>query len=195
KDHDVADGLLLLPALADTLDTLGTDALDLAQIGRALVDDGESALAEVDDDLAGEVRTDSLDQARAEILLDAFCRVRRRRAQVGRLELLSVLRVGDPLPRRADTLSGDNLAGHRADDRDKAAPPRHLHAQDGKARLRIVKGDSFDTAGKRLFHDAHSTRALRHGRCQLPRSFPIGSVDRKRTSLEILIDRKLGEVP
>src|SRR5439155_574314 len=53
--HDVADGLLLVPALADLLDAPRADALDLLEEARALVDDPQGALAEDLDDPLGEV--------------------------------------------------------------------------------------------------------------------------------------------
>ena len=67
-----------LPALADALNAARADALDLLEEGRALVDDRQGALAEDLDDLAGEMRADALDEAGAEVLLDALERVRRR---------------------------------------------------------------------------------------------------------------------
>ena len=60
-----------------------SDALDLLQKRRAFVDDLQGAFAEDGDDLLGEVRADALDQAGAEIFLDALDGVRRRAAQIG----------------------------------------------------------------------------------------------------------------
>ena len=46
EDHDVAHGLLLLPAFANRLDAIGADALDLFQERGAFVDDLQGAIAE-----------------------------------------------------------------------------------------------------------------------------------------------------
>src|SRR6185503_19161038 len=76
EEHDGTDGFLFTPARPDLLKALRPDAPDLAQEGRAFVDDGQGAFAEDRDDLVGEVRPDALDQAGAEVLFDAFLRVR-----------------------------------------------------------------------------------------------------------------------
>src|SRR5262249_45084637 len=96
KDHDVAHGLLFLPALADALNAARADALDLVEVCWALVDDIKGALTEGLDDLPGEVWPDALDEPGAKIFLDAFQGVRRGRFQLTCLELWSVIAVLHP---------------------------------------------------------------------------------------------------
>src|SRR5262249_58686081 len=96
KDHDAAHRLLFLPAFADALQAARADAFHLLEERRALVDDRQGAFAEYLNNFTCEVRADPLDQAGAEILLNPFHRVRRRGAQLVRLELEAVLAVVDP---------------------------------------------------------------------------------------------------
>ena len=84
KHHDLAHDLLLRPGAGHPLPALGPDALQLQQTFGLLLDDVEDLLAEGADQLAGEMRADALDHARAQVLLDAFeCRRRERPAGVG----------------------------------------------------------------------------------------------------------------
>src|SRR5439155_18958353 len=72
ENHDAAYGFLLLPALANALNTARTDPLDLLQERRAFVDNRQCPLTENFDDSAREVRSDALDEAGAEIASDAL---------------------------------------------------------------------------------------------------------------------------
>src|SRR5262249_29520617 len=96
EDHDATDGLLLLPALADALQSARAEPRDLLKEGRDFVDDLQRALAKNGNDFAGEMWADALDQSRAEVLLNALNAVRRRAAQRFGLELLTVLAVLHP---------------------------------------------------------------------------------------------------
>src|SRR5439155_23840847 len=96
------------------------DPLDLAEERRALVDDAQRSLAKGFHDPSGEVRADPLDQPGAQIALDALDGVRRRGAELVRLELQTVVPVLRPVVGRLDVLAGDR-AGEVADDRDQ--PP------------------------------------------------------------------------
>ena len=71
EDHDITDVLLFMPTLADALDPLGTDSLDLAQKRRRLVDNVERLLAKCFDDFLGIGRANPFHKARREILFDA----------------------------------------------------------------------------------------------------------------------------
>ena len=78
EEHDGANRLLLLPALAYPLNTPRAEALDLLQEGGAFVNDVEGPDAEDLNDLAGKTWPDSLDQPGAQIALDAVGGVWRR---------------------------------------------------------------------------------------------------------------------
>src|SRR5262249_4822761 len=157
EDHDPADGLLLLPALADALNPPRADTLDVAEKSRTLVDDGEGALAEHLDDLAGEVRPDSLDEAGAEVLDDPFDGVRRRGAQLLGFELRSVVAVLYPGAAGFHILAG-NHAWQLADHRHGHTPALGLHAQHGEAGLWVVERDALDDAADSFGHSCYSTR-------------------------------------
>ena len=156
KDDDAAHGLLFVPAFADELQTLGADALDFLQKRGAFVDDLQGAGAEDLDDFAREMRADAFHQTGAEILFDAVPGVRWRAAHLGGLELLAVFAVVDPLAGRFEILSRDD-AGEMADDRDQTTTAARLHAQHGKARVGLVKGDALNDRGKCLSHVDDST--------------------------------------
>ena len=91
--------------------------------GRALVDDLQGAVAEDLDDLAGVVRADALDQAGAEVLLDALDGVRRRVRSSSALNCRPWSRSWTQAPVGLDVLAGDD-AGEVADDGDDAAAGR-----------------------------------------------------------------------
>ena len=61
EDHHVLDVELLHPRVVDLLDTLGTDAVYLAEPLAVLLDDFESVHAELGDDEFRELWTDTLD--------------------------------------------------------------------------------------------------------------------------------------
>ena len=96
EQHDLADHLLLGPAVRDPRGALGPDAGDLAQALGRLLDDVEHGLAEGLHQLAGVDRADALDHAGAEIALDALQRGRRGGLEEGGLELQAVGAVVDP---------------------------------------------------------------------------------------------------
>jgi hypothetical protein len=98
EQHDLADHLLLRPAGDDAGGALGTDAGDLAQAVRLLLDQVEHGLAEGGDQLLRVDRTDAADHAGAEVLLDALQRGWRGRLQEGGLELQAMGAVVDPRP-------------------------------------------------------------------------------------------------
>jgi hypothetical protein len=96
EQHDLADHLLLRPALHDLLGALGPDPDHLPQALRVLLDRGEHALGERLDQLAGVDASDALDHAGAEIALDALEGGRRGGREKGGLELEPVGAVVDP---------------------------------------------------------------------------------------------------
>ncbi|MFM2006653.1 MAG: hypothetical protein RLZZ09_2308, partial [Pseudomonadota bacterium] len=72
KHHDLADDLLFGPGTGDLLLTLGPDTLEFQQAFRGLFDDVKHRFAKGTHQFLGEVRTDALDHAGAEVFLDAF---------------------------------------------------------------------------------------------------------------------------
>ena len=110
KYHDLAHDLLLRPGAGHPFLALGSDALQFQQSLGLLLDDVEDLLAESADQLAGEMRADALDHARAQVLLDAFkCRGRDDPQLLG-LELQAVLAVVGPGAGALDIFPGVMLA-------------------------------------------------------------------------------------
>src|SRR5581483_10967265 len=91
KNHDAADGLLLLPARANSLNAAWANAFHFLQKCRTGIDHIERALAEDGDDLLRVMRSDALDQAGAQELFNSVAALRRRAAQALGLELLPVV--------------------------------------------------------------------------------------------------------
>ena len=151
EEHDGAHRLLLLPALADTLNAARADAPDLLQKSRTVVNHAQGALAKHLDDLAGEVRSNALHQARAQVFFDSPLAVWRSGMQLLGLELQSVVAIIAPGAGRFDVLAGQG-ARQMAHDGDQVGPAVGLHAQDGEAVLGVMEGDAFDDAGQALWH-------------------------------------------
>lgn len=96
EDHDLLDGLLLLPGGGDALRPLGAEAGHLDESLGLVLDDVERVEAEVLDYPVGEHRADALDQTGAQIAADALDGGREDRRVVVHRELLAVLRVRGP---------------------------------------------------------------------------------------------------
>ena len=97
EEHDFADFLLLLPALADPLDPLLADPLDVEKEVRGRLEDFERPFLVEADDLGRQLRPDAADCPGGQILFDAFRRGRVRGLEFVGLELLAVFPVNDPL--------------------------------------------------------------------------------------------------
>ena len=95
EDHHFLDGLLLGPGGGDHRGALGAQAVDLDQPARLVVDDVHDVHAEVRDHAFGHDRADALDQARAQVFLDARGGGGQHRGVGVHLELPAVLRVAD----------------------------------------------------------------------------------------------------
>ena len=147
KDHDGADGFVLLPAFADALNAARADALDFLEERRTFVDDGKGALAENFDDFVGQMRADAFDEPGTKVLFDAFESLRRRAAQLIGLELLAVIAILHPGAGRLDVFAGRDRR-YRADDGDEAAPAARLDAQHREPSVGVVKGDALDHTGQ-----------------------------------------------
>ena len=72
EEHELADFLLLLPALADSLEPLRPDPFDVQQEVGGLLEDFQRSLVVDGDDLGRQFRADTADRPRGQILLDAF---------------------------------------------------------------------------------------------------------------------------
>ena len=105
------------------------------------------------DEFLGVNGSDPRDHARAEILLDAVDRRRRRGFQEPRLELQAVRAVVDPLAAGRDPLSCRDRRRLTYDRREVAMAAR-LHAENAEAVRLVVEGDPLDEAGQDfpLFH-------------------------------------------
>ena len=142
EHHDLAHDLLLRPGTGHPFLALGSDAFQLQQSLRFLLDDVEDLLPEGPHQLAGEMRADALDHARAEVLLDAFERCGRDDPQVLGLELKPVLAVVGPCAGALDVFAGRD-GGGRADDGHQLALAPHLDPQHAEAALGAVEGDAL----------------------------------------------------
>jgi len=96
KHHDLPHHLLLRPCAGHPFLAFRSDAFQLQQTLRLLLDDVENLLAEGADQLFREVRADALDHPGPEVLLDAFQGAGRDDPQVLGLELKTVLAVVGP---------------------------------------------------------------------------------------------------
>ena len=151
EEHDFADFLLLLPALANPLDPFLADPLDVEQeVGGRLEDFERPFLVEADD-LGRQLRPDAADCPGSQILFDAFRRGRVGGLQFVGLELLAVFPVHDPLAGRFQMLACRNRS-RAAHDRHQVLAALDLHLENGEAVLRVVVGDSFDEAGEGFGH-------------------------------------------
>ena len=106
EDHDLADDLLIGPPGDDPLGPLRADAIDVSEPLRLRLDDVEHRLGKRLDQPPGVDGADPPDHAGAEVLLDAFDRRGRCRAQEARLELRSMRAVVDPDARSLNELAG-----------------------------------------------------------------------------------------
>jgi hypothetical protein len=149
EDHDLPDGLLLLPGGGDHFLAVLADAIDGSKVVRVAVDDREGSLLERLHDPAGEHRADAFDHAAGEVLLDALDRGRRHRAQDVRLELLAVLLVDGPAALDLHPLPGPNFR-QRADDGHQIAMAPGLDAQHAEAGFVVVESDTLHQAGDLL---------------------------------------------
>src|ERR1039458_762949 len=70
EQHDLADLFCFLPCVRDPLSALGADAIDRLQFSGSVLDHGQNLGSESPDQLLGENRPDTLDQAAAEVPLD-----------------------------------------------------------------------------------------------------------------------------
>ena len=96
EKHDLAYLHALLPGTGDPLPTLWADSIDGLEVGGIVADHSQNFSAEVADQLLGQYRPHSLDEASAEIPLDTLAGRRRSRLQELGLELEAMLFVPDP---------------------------------------------------------------------------------------------------
>src|ERR1039457_4386220 len=91
KQHNLADGELLLPGAHDFQLSLWADGFGLLPRIGSLLDHFEEFLAEARNEPFGIDRADALDHPAGQILLHALARVRRRRFEMNRFELAAML--------------------------------------------------------------------------------------------------------
>ena len=185
EEHDLADFLLLLPALADPLDPFLADPLDVQQeVGGRLEDFQRPFLVDADD-LGGQLRPDAADRPGGQILFDAFRRGRVGGLEFVGLELLAVFPIHDPLAGRFQMLARRNRGG-AADDRHQVLTALDLDLENGKTVLGVVVGDTFDQSGEGFGHGVHGT----------PESFlRAGSGSSGRTPYFFCLARPQGQPP
>jgi hypothetical protein len=96
EDHDLLDGLLLLPGGSDQPGALGTELGHFDQPLGLFLDHVQGGDTEVVDDPLGEPRSDPLDQPRAEVAADALHGGRQHGGVILDGELPAVLGVRSP---------------------------------------------------------------------------------------------------
>ena len=151
EEHDLADFLLLLPALANPLDPFLADPLDVEQEVGGRLEDFQRPLLVDADDLGGQLRPDAADRPGGQILLDAFGRGRVGGLEFVGLELLAVFPVHDPLAGGLQMLARRDRGG-AADDRHQVLAALDHHLEDGKTILGVVVGDTFDQSVEGFGH-------------------------------------------
>jgi hypothetical protein len=96
EDHDVLDGLLLLPGLLDHGRPGGAEAGHAAQPPRVLLEHPQGVDAELVDDALGHLGADAPDQPGAQVAADALDGGGQHRPVAAHLELTPVQRMVPP---------------------------------------------------------------------------------------------------
>ena len=166
EDHDLPQGLLVIPGGLDRLRPSRADAVDLAEAARLVRDDVESAHAEPRDDLVGVRLADAFDQAAAEVFADAVDRGGEARTEGAHAQLRAVRRMAFPMSADVDRLAALQ-AGHVAEDDDLLAGFRR-ELRDREMRLLVEPQDALDHARKGGFGSARRFAWRRHAVSQSP---------------------------
>ena len=116
-----------------------------SRISGVLADHLQHFGAKMADKLLSQNRADSLDEASAQVPLDALDCGRRRRLQRLGLELQPVLFIPDPPTPAGEPLSGADRR-HRAQDRNQVPLPADLHPEHGESAFFVEKGHALDKA-------------------------------------------------
>jgi hypothetical protein len=153
EEHDLLDGLLLLPGPLDDGGAVHAHAQDLAQAPRLLLDDAQGVQLEAAHDAPGGHRADALDQARAKVFFDAGGGGGQDGGVALDLELAAVAGVAGPAAMEAQVFAGADVQevadhGHGIG----AALGRELGH--GVAILLVIVGDPFDGADQGFRHRA-----------------------------------------
>ena len=174
EDHDLAQGLLVVPRGLDGLRAAGADAVDFAEAARLVGDDVEGADAEAGDDLVGVGLADALDEAAAEVFADAVDGGGQARAERAHAQLRAVRGMAFPVTADVDGLAALQ-ASHVAEDDDfLAGLGREL--RDREMRLLVEPQDALDHARKGGFGSARRFAWRRHA---LSQSAPRGGSETK----------------
>ncbi len=138
KEHDAVDGLLLHPGLANLEAALLAHAFHILELFRLVFDDVEDLGAELLNDALRVGRADAIDEAAAEIALDAVEGIRPAQLQVVRLELRAEVPVRLPRAACLELLAGHHTRGLADEAHDIALALRN-DLQDAVAVVLIVK--------------------------------------------------------
>ncbi len=145
EDHDLLDGLLLLPGLLDHGRALGAEPRHAVQAPGVLLEHAEGVGAEVVDDAFGHLGADALDQAGAEVTADALHRGGEQGAVAADLELAAVQRMAPPASLQAQAPA--RLGAEQGPDHgDQVGRPGARHPGDGVAGLLVGVGDALQHA-------------------------------------------------
>jgi len=149
KNHDVADDFLLGPGIFDSPAALRPDPLDHFESGGVVFDDVENSFAELLHELACIHGSDALDEAGAEVFLDAFAGVGGGGGEQLRAELHAEVPVALPF-----AFGGKPFARvgrwERSQDSHLLAMALHARLEDAEAGILVEESDALDEPGDRL---------------------------------------------
>ena len=151
EEHDLADFLLLFPALPDPLHFPPPDAPDVLQEVGGRVEDFQRPFLVDADNLGRQLRADAADCPGGQIPLDARGRSRVRGPDLVGLELLAVGAIDHPLAGPFQVLAGRDRGG-AAHDRHQFRAALDRDLEHGEAALRIVVGNPLDYAFEGFGH-------------------------------------------
>ena len=154
KQHDFPDLFLFFPGRLDHANSLFSDARHCQQLVRVSFDQVQGGLSEFFDNPLCHDRSDTLDQARAQVFLNAVNRGRHLCLVMGNLELLAKLGMAGPFSLEIKDLTGGGRH-HVAHGVHEVCPAVDFKFDNAVAVLFVGIGDSFDLAfevGKHLSH-------------------------------------------
>ena len=150
EDHDLPDHLLRLPRLDHPLFAFGTNAVEVGQTLRGLLNDIKHLLPKGLDQLFGKVWANAFDHPRAEILFDTFQRAGWDHTQRLGLELQAMRPICHPAALTLNVLARSDRRCC-ADDGDEVAMTTDFHPEDAETRLLTMERHTLNGTSQ-VFH-------------------------------------------
>src|SRR5438128_4013234 len=150
EDHDLPDHLLRLPRLDHPLFAFGTNAVEVGQPFRGLLNDVKHLLPKGLDQLFGKVWANAFDHPRAEILFDTFQRAGWDHTQRLGLELQAMRPICHPAALTLNVLARSDRRCC-ADDGDEVAMTTDFHPEDAETRLLTMERHTLNGTSQ-VFH-------------------------------------------